>query len=54
MQTARDNLRDHHGSSFVQQLAAPEVFQSSGDAGSFITDMFQVIEHHFSQNLEVY
>ena len=34
VQNARDTLREHHVALFIQQLAAPDVYMSSGGTGS--------------------
>ena len=54
MQNARDTLRDHHGALFVQQLASPEVYQSSGSSDSSIDGMLEVIERAFSKNVATF
>ena len=48
---ARDTLRDHYGALFIQQPAAPKVYQCSGGSDSSIVGMLQVIESSTSQNV---
>ena len=53
VQNARDILRDHHGASVALQSAAPEVYLSSGGAGSSMSTvgMLEATESVLSKNM---